>query len=329
MTNLRAYGKDIKNVFQLIGTLENDITKSIAWGFRQCPSFLRLFIKELLNIDIHPETVRILYQQYEKDKGITDLEITDDATFHMIVEAKQGWLLPSAQQLSMYSKRRSMQESKVSKKMIVTLSECSISYAQAYLPFSIINNIPVRHISWEKIYDVAKESKKNATIVQKNILNELTDYIGGLMSTQDESSNWVYIVSLSSSQLDGCDCTWIDIVQKHQKYFHPLGLHGWPKTPPNYIAFRYRGHLQSIHHIESYVVTKNLQEEIDVLPNKIEDCDYFVYTLGEGIIPSKPIETGNIYPSGRKWAMIDTLLTSKTIEEACNISKKRTNNQIY
>ncbi|MCG2728873.1 MAG: hypothetical protein L6276_01100, partial [Acetobacterium sp.] len=39
--------------------------------------------------------------------------------------------------------------------------------------------------------------------------------------------------------------SWIDIVEKRNKYFHPMGMNGWPKEPPNYIAFRYYGKLQS------------------------------------------------------------------------------------
>ena len=79
---------------------------------------------------------------------------------------------------------------------------------------------------------------------------------------QTQESNWVFVVSLGSSKREDCDLTWIEIVQNHMKYFHPLGGNGWPKEPPNYIAFRYYGQLQSIHHIEDYVVTKNLNDEI-------------------------------------------------------------------
>lgn len=58
------------------------------------------------------------------------------------------------------------------------------------------------------------------------------------------------------------------------------------------------------------------------MPDFQEENEYFVYNLGEAIIPSKTVETGNIYASGRKWAMLDTLLTVNTIYEASEISKK-------
>lgn len=140
---------------------------------------------------------------------------------------------------------------------------------------------------------------------------------------QTQESNWVSVVSLGSSKPENCDLTWIEIVQKHRKYFHPLGGNGWPKEPPNYIAFRYYGQLQSIHHIEDYVVTKNLHEEIPEMPGSDGTTNFFVYKLGPAIIPPKVVKTGNIYASGRKLAMLDTLLTADTIAEACNISKAR------
>ena len=59
------------------------------------------------------------------------------------------------------------------------------------------------------------------------------------------------------------------------------------------------------------------------MPDVIEDNNYFVYKLGPAIIPAKEVKNGKIYPNGRVWAMLDTLLTADTIAEACNISKAR------
>ena len=62
----------------------------------------------------------------------------------------------------------------------------------------------------------------------------------------------VFVVALSKVAFkEGGDYTWIDVVEKD--YFHPIGR-GWPEEPPNYIAFRYDGKLQSVHYIESYEV---------------------------------------------------------------------------
>ena len=126
---------------------------------------------------------------------------------------------------------------------------------------------------------------------------------------QNKDSNWVYVVSLGANTPDGCNLTWIQIVQKYNKYFCPVGKYGFPKEPPNYIAFRYDGRLQAIHHIEDYTVTRNLHEQFPEMPDEALAENHFIYSLGPAIVPSKTVKTGNIYRSGRVWAMLDTLLT--------------------
>lgn len=327
MSELVAYGTEVSSVFQLIGNLENDITKSIAWALARCPEFLKAVINEVMSLEINTQNVRIKYQEFEKNKGITDLEITDDTSFYIIIEAKRGWILPGAEQLALYSQRRNIIESPVSNKAIISMSECSEDYANAYLPFKVINDIPVNHLSWKKIYELANSAKVGSSISQKNLLKELMRYLGGIMTMQAKESNWVYVVSLSTAKPENCDLTWIELVEKKMKYFHPFGINGWPKEPPNYIGFRYGGRLQSIYHIESYSIVKNLHDEIEEMPNLEDEYEHFVYSLGKPIIPSKVVKTGNIYASGRKWAMLDTLLTADTIHEASEISKKRMNNE--
>ena len=327
MSELVAYGTEVNNIFQLIGNLENDITKSIAWALARCPEFLKAVINEVMSLEINTQNVRIKYQEFEKNKGITDLEITDDTSFYIIIEAKRGWILPGAEQLALYSQRRNIIESPVSHKAIISMSECSEDYANAYLPFKVINDIPVNHLSWKKIYELANSAKVGSSISQKNLLKELMRYLGGIMTMQAKESNWVYVVSLSTAKPENCDLTWIELVEKKMKYFHPFGINGWPKEPPNYIGFRYGGRLQSIYHIESYSIVKNLHDEIEEMPNVEDEYEHFVYSLGKPIIPSKVVKTGNIYASGRKWAMLDTLLTADTIHEASEISKQRMNNE--
>lgn len=321
MNKLIAYGDEVNNIFQLIGTLENDITKSIAWALTKCPSFAYNLFKSLLNIEISDD-ITIKYQDYEKNKGITDLEIYDESDFYTIIEAKRGWILPGIDQIEMYSKRKALVESKAKHKAIITMSECSEEYANLYLPTKNANGVPVIHLSWRTICNIAKSSIKRSKNAEKIVLNELINYLGGLTSMQKQTTNWVYIVVISKDTAGG-NLSYIDVVEKCGKYFHPVSVNGWPKEPVNYIAFRYDGRLQSIHHIERYTITKNMHTEISEMPDEEWEQEHFVYTLGPAIKPSKVVKTGNIYASGRKWAMLDTLLTSNTIAEACNISKKR------
>ncbi len=322
MSILKAYGNNVNSIFQLIGDKENDITKSIAWALNKCNIFLMNIVYDIFKIRVNPSKIDILYQSYDKKTGITDIEITDYQTFYIIIEAKRGWSLPSNKQLTKYSLRDKFIRSDVPNKAIVSMSECNEKYATVNLLSKTNNGILIKHLSWQKIYDLADRSKINSNNAQKRLLEELKIYLGGIMKIQTKDSNWVYIVSLSTGKPKGCNISFIDIVSNYKKYFHVVGKN-WPKEPPNYIAFRYYGKLQSIHHIDKYVISKNIHDEIKDMPDKKEKDNFFVYHLGPAIIPQKEVKTGKIYPNGRVWAMLDTLLTSDTISYARDISKRR------
>jgi hypothetical protein len=344
MSTLTAYGYEITNVFQLMGMLENDITKSIAWGMVNSPKFLNRIINELIskipgmnsNLRINSKEVLFLFQEYEKNYGITDLEITDNKNFYFIIEAKKGLNLPEINQLSLYSQRGKINKSQVKHKAIFSMSACSDQFAGIFLlknnaqniniqvdyTNKTINNITVRHLPWKTIYEIADSAKKDSALNEKKLLEELIEYIGGLMKMQSRESNWVYIVSLSNDSAFGTEITWMDVVEKYNRYFHPLGTGGWPKEPINYIAFRYNGKLQSIHYIDDYVISDNLNNQIPNMPNQTLNSPYLVYTLGPAII-RKNVKTGNIVRATRRWAMLDALLTEDTIYDACELSNKR------
>jgi len=100
MAVLKSYGREVRSVFQLLGDKENDITSSICWAIVKFPIFLKEIVKKVTGLDIDPAAVTILNQQYDAETGITDIEVTDDLSFHIIFEAKRGWLLPGAEQLT-------------------------------------------------------------------------------------------------------------------------------------------------------------------------------------------------------------------------------------
>lgn len=323
MAVLESYSREVHSIFQLLGEKENDITLSMSWALSKCPEFLKIVVEKVSGVSVDPEEVTVMNQRYDADTGITDIEVTDYDNVHIIFEAKRGWILPGADQLTRYSVREDFVKSSAPKKHIVTLSECTQDYANSYLPFHEVNGIPVSHLAWREVYELAVEARPASNHEQKHLLAELCEYLKGIMTMQKKDSNLVYVVALSSANPDLCPITWIDIVQKHNKYFCPVGGNGWPKEPPNYIAFRYYGQLQSIHHIDGYTVTRNMHDEIPEMPDEVWDDDYYVYKLGPSIVLLKTVKTGKIYRNGRVWAMLDTLLTCDSISEARDLTQVR------
>ncbi|MCM1026257.1 MAG: hypothetical protein NC432_07460 [Roseburia sp.] len=333
MAELFAYSENIETVFDLIGDRENDITKSIAWAFVKSPCLLESVVDYLIHVSVNAEDVVIRYQEFEKNKGVTDLEITDNRKFYIIIEAKRGWNLPGEAQLKLYSKRTDFRNSPAKIKAIVSMSECTEEYAKKRRP--VIPGIMVLHLPWMEICNISGKLRAKTAGKQNYILNELERYIKRIMTTQKKDTNWVYVVSLglnkaeiitSKGEKKAADITYVDIVRKYHRYCCPVGggKGGWPKEPLTYIAFRYNGMLQSIHHIESYTVTDNLHLFVPEIPDAELSTTHFVYELGSAITPPGTVRTGKkIVRSNRVWVQLDTLFTSETVTEAMEISKAR------
>lgn len=323
MATLESYGREIHSIFQLLGDKENDITLSMSWALVKCPEFLKAVVVAVCSFTPAIEDTTIMNQRYDATTGITDIEVTDHKNFHIIIEAKRGWILPGSDQLTKYSVREDFAKAALAHKHIVSLSECNQAYAKSHLPFAKVNGIPVSHLSYREVYQMAQAAYTTSNHEQKHLLREFCVYLRGLMTMQKLDSNMVYVVALSDAHPDRCSISWIDIVKTYNKYFCPVGGNGWPKEPPNYIAFRYYGQLQSIHHIEGYTVTQNIHDEVPEMPDEVWDNNHYVYKLGPAIVPGRTVKTGKIFRNGRVWAMLDTLLTCDTISEARDVTQAR------
>jgi hypothetical protein len=316
MANLFLRGKPLESVFELLGSKENDITFSLGWALSNSPAFLKIFVNnifpELKECDIN----EIRLQDYKKSGGLTDIEIIGK-DIHLIIEAKRGWSLPGKTQLELYTKRIFKSVHKYH--ALVVMAECSREYVATSLLPKKIGRIPVTYLNWKDIHKLAHI--RSGSHAEKRLMEQLRIYLRRIVSMQDQESNMVYVVALGSGTPEWSKISWRDMVNVKKRYFHPVGG-TYPKNPPNYIAFRYDGKLQSIHHIESWEITSDMHSIFPEV-NPKGWPPHFLYTLGAPIVPNKPIKTGNIYRNGRVWAMLDLLLTSKTISEARDLTKKR------
>ena len=328
MSKLQLRGQHITSVFELLGAKENDVSFSVGWALANSPAFLDQFIQLATspNLECDIAAAQIRLQQYEHTQGITftDIEIEIPTQIFLIIEAKRGWVLPSDRQLFSYVRRPAFKNNTAQIKRVVALTECNESYAKVYFKLNDIDGIPVLHLSWKQVFDTAQRAYKKGTHAEKRLLLELLTYFRRIMTMQKIDSNLVYIVSLNSGKQNNWNISWIDIVAKKLNYFHPIGggRSGWPSDTPNYIAFRYYGQLQSIHHVERYEVFTNPHEHFPEIPSD-NWGPHYLYYLGPAFAPSKKVSTGNIYPSGRVWCALDTLFPSDTISEARDKTNQR------
>lgn len=102
-STLLVRGRDVHNVFQLLGDDEDSISLAIAWGFAKVPGFLARFLKRVAKALDDGDEVQIRIHSHEAAGGITDIELTIPGSVHVIIEAKRGWALPGRSQLKLYA----------------------------------------------------------------------------------------------------------------------------------------------------------------------------------------------------------------------------------
>ncbi|MCA3006368.1 MAG: hypothetical protein ACK51N_04650 [bacterium] len=312
--------RPLESVFELLGSKENDLTYSLGWALAKCPSLLAALLLEVCGSK-PPASVEVRLQQREARGGITDIELIGER-LHVIIEAKRGWNLPTAKQLQLYSKR--LRTAARPEGVLVTMSECSRDFADPRLP-RLVDGYPVKHVSWQAVQQMA--ARRVGSHAEKRLLAELAGYLERVVKMQDQDSNRVYVVSLNAGRPAWSSLSWIEMVTKCRHYFHIFGRSGWPSSPPNYLAFRYHGRLQSIHHVERYEVITNITKYMPELkPGPWEP--HMLYWLGDPIVPSKQVQTGRLFRNARVWAALDLLLTCDAISDARDRTKQREGNAV-
>jgi hypothetical protein len=137
------------------------------------------------------------------------------------------------------------------------------------------------------------------------------------MQLQDLLSSIVHVVPLRNEPISRHNpYTWVDVVRKDGRYFHPVGGQGFPNVPQNYFGFRLDGRLLSVHFVEEWQIVVNLASLHDRWPTTA--VPHFVYKLGPPMFPARKVGSGRIYGPGSQSCAIDTLLSGKyaTVAEA-------------
>jgi hypothetical protein len=320
MADLYLRQRKLESIFELLGAEENDITYSIGWALAHSPGLLRRVVRHLFPGTSTAEASEIKLQEHKRGGGITDIEILGP-NIHAINEAKRGWNLPTKEQLMKYAKR--LKKSKRTHRVMAAMSECSHEYAEPRLPKHVLG-FPVHYLNWTDVDRLARLTRlSKGAHAEKRLLAQLQTYIRKIVNMQKQESNMVYVVSVKRGRPRWSKLSWQEIITDKHRYFHPCGVDGYPKEPPNYIGFRYDGQLQSIHHIDKWKLVDEIHTEIpEIKPGKWSPPLYFLYTLGKPIKPSKVVRSGKIHNS-RFRVMLDLLLTSKTILEAKRLTDKR------
>jgi hypothetical protein len=305
---LIRYGQEVSTIFDLFGSKENDMTFSLGWVLSRSEAFLRLLIADVCGgVPSHLCHAIIKLQTGRGLDGITDIEIEVGGELVFVIEAKKGPQLPTARQLAKYA----------------NFLSGSAASAGSRLECDGIARTHLHHRSWRQIRALAeKASRSSESNVNKQWLRTFCDYVGGLLEMEMRYSNKVFVVSLGGRG-EGWSISFQDVVEKKNRYFFPVG-NRWPDPPPNYLAFRYDGKLQSIRHVKSYVTFTRPSELFPEAPKSQEWPLHYCVTLGPAIKPPHEVRNGpRIRMSNRVYCLLDTLLTNKTISDALTETESR------
>jgi hypothetical protein len=318
---LLLHGRPVPTVFDLLGRNENDMTFALAWGISRSERFLGKVVAAVTGGGILADEAVINLQRHDEFGGFTDVEILVPGQLYLIFEAKRGWNLPSDAQLRLYAKR--LDRSDAADRRLVVLTQWGAEEFVAGRLGSWELPYPRKALGWSRIVELARDAGRQGRLAERHLLRELAQYFAGVSDMRDIDSNQAYVVSLSWRSIPGWPMSLISIVEDHGRYFFPVGRGGWPKIPPNYMAFRYNGELKSIRHVDGYVISTDLASFFPGAP-RAESDPHFVLTLGPPIRPPAPIPSGaSIRRAIRIWADIDLLLTSATITDAWKATKAR------
>lgn len=314
-----------KNVFELMGKDENSATYALGWALERSPELASLLAARIASGPVQSNEIRIELQASGEDRGFTDVEIRCGSELHAILEAKQRFEIPSIAQLKRYRPRLDIEPARC--RSLVSVSALPESIACRRLP-NELDGVPVKHISWGELRGLAKKARQQASGLEEKIwLRELIEHLEDYAAMSRTRDNLVYVVSLGSDAMrDDSTHTWIDVVEKDKRYFHLVGNH-WPTQPPNYIGFRYRGKLHSVHRIESFDIVTDVST---VNPHWCSTTqDHFVYKLGPAMRPAQELRAGGpedtVKRSARVWCAIDTLLSGqfRQLGQARDETKRR------
>ncbi len=96
---LNVSGRIASTIFGLHGADESSATSALGWAFDQSSRLRSAFLEAALGKPVDVADSLITLKKHGKDSGYTDLEIQAGLQYHIILEAKRYWDVPSIPQL--------------------------------------------------------------------------------------------------------------------------------------------------------------------------------------------------------------------------------------
>jgi hypothetical protein len=326
MVLVSRYGREMSSVFDLLGTHEPALTAALGWTMGRSPALMSRVL-DRLGLGGSANAVDVAVQlETANDAGRTDIELFTP-TAHVIIEAKQGWIVPGEVQLGAYAPRLDAARAAGLDTRLVTLSDSTAAWAREVLPPDVAG-VDVTHWSWDDVRDLIQTARTQVRGAERLWLDQMEDYMGAATSKRLVTDALAYCVVISKDVFG--DATFRDYVENQRVYFHPVAGGGWPTIPPNFLAFRWDNAVRQVNRVVDYEIVAHLS---DRFPAAIDDHTvgsrppgdaHIVYRLGPDILlPGGAIPSGELnLRNQRFWVLLDQLLTQPTVIDARDATKK-------
>lgn len=325
MGSVSRYGRELGSVFDLLGTHEPALTAALGWTMGRSPSLMS-GVLDRLGLDGSMDVADVAVQLETADEaGRTDIELFAP-TAHVIIEAKQGWIVPGEVQLNAYVPRLAAVANAGLATRLVTLSDSTADWAREVLPPDVAG-FDVDHWSWDDVRDLIRDARCQVRGSERMWLDQLEDFMGAATSKRPVTDALAYCVVISKDLFG--DATFRDYVVNQRVYFHPVAGGGWPTIPPNFFAFRWDNAVRQVNRVLDYEIVAHLSERFPAVADdhsagsRPPGDAHILYRLG----PDIPLPEGAI-PSGRQnlraqrfWVLLDQLLTQSTVIDAREATK--------
>lgn len=283
---LLRYQKPVATIFDLLGTKEDDMTYSLGFVVSRSPHFAAALLKLVTGRDpkIPPQGIVRLQTIAAEERGRTDIEIKVGEEMFAVLEAKRWPWLPSVEQLRRYLPV--VRREKVKERRLVAVTNATEDYARMTLPVQL-DGVPVVHIAWRRLRRLATEVRAQETNRNKHHLDEFAEYLREIVTMENVRSNMALVLVLNRDGAWGL--SFKDVVYQHHRYFDPVERHR--HGTPNYLAFRYDGRLQSIHHVDRVEIFTN-PKDVFPIAQSASVKPHYLFHLGPAIRPDHEVKNG-------------------------------------